>query len=157
VSGRQLDHPAFSLQVAEVLAMSGLDAGRLQLEITETAPLHERSLAGENLRELRSMGVSIVLDDFGTGWSSLEYLARFPVDAVKLDRGFVARVGREPRAALIVDAIVDLARRLDIEVVAEGVETGAQRDEVHAAGCSLAQGFFFGAPREAAELVGTYS
>lgn len=132
--------------VARALRDSGLPPHLLHLELTETVPLARTAAVASRLADLRALGVRLVLDDFGTGWCSLGYLSRFPIDAIKLDRSFVAALGHDGRTAAIVDAIVGLARRLDLQIVAEGIETGSQRDEILAAGCSLAQGYLFGAP-----------
>jgi len=150
VSAHQAADPGVVEHVACALDASGLDPSLLHLELTETVPLERTAAVADRLAELRSLGVKLVLDDFGTGWCSLGYLTRFPIDAIKLDRSFVAALAHDARAAAIVDAVIALAGRLGVEIVAEGIETGGQRDDVVAAGCSLAQGFFFGAPGPAA-------
>ncbi|MDX6671256.1 MAG: hypothetical protein QOI91_1619 [Solirubrobacteraceae bacterium] len=152
VSGRQAQDHRLVGHVARALEESELDPSLLHLELTETVPLERSAAVARRLADLRSLGVKLVLDDFGTGWCSLGYLSRFPVDVIKLDRSFVAALGHDFRAAAIVDAVIALAERLDLEIVAEGIETGGQRDDVLAAGCSLAQGYFFGAPGPAAAV-----
>lgn len=152
VSGHQAADPRIVGHVAHALEESGLDPALLHLELTETVPLDRSAAVAGRLADLRALGVKLVLDDFGTGWSSLGYLTRFPVDAIKLDRSFVAAMGHDARVGAIVDAVVGLARRLEIDVVAEGIETGVQRDGMVAAGCSLAQGYYFGAPGPAARV-----
>jgi EAL domain-containing protein (putative c-di-GMP-specific phosphodiesterase class I) len=152
VSGHQAaDHRVVG-HVAHALEETGLDPALLHLELTETVPLDRSAAVANRLVDLRALGVKLVLDDFGTGWSSLGYLTRFPIDAIKLDRSFVAAMGHDTRVAAIVDAVIGLAQRLEIDIVAEGIETGVQRDDVVAAGCSLAQGYFFGAPGPAARV-----
>ncbi len=152
VSGHQASDPRMAEHVARALDESGLDAALLHLELTETVPLEHSDGMANRLAQLRKLGIRLVLDDFGTGWCSLGYLTRFPVDAIKLDRSFVAALAHDARAAAIVDAVIELGRRLEIDVVAEGVETGGQRDDVTARGCSLAQGYFFGPPGPAAAV-----
>ena len=147
VSGHQAADHRMVEYVARALEESGLDPSLLHLELTETVPLERSATVAERLDELKGLGVQLVLDDFGTGWCSLGYLTRFPVDAIKLDRSFVAALAHDERTAAIVDAVIQLAERLDVDVVAEGIETGGQRDDVVARGCNLAQGYFFGAPR----------
>ena len=117
----------------------------MTLEVTETVLMEDGDRALLVMRELRSLGVSIALDDFGTGYSSLSYLRRLPVDIVKIDRGFVAELG-DPTTSAIVSTVVGLAHILGMTVVAEGVETAAQYDEVAAFGCEESQGYFFARP-----------
>jgi diguanylate cyclase (GGDEF)-like protein/PAS domain S-box-containing protein len=139
VSGRQLAQSDLPDVVADALREAELDAGRLRLEITEAVVQGASAGALANLRTLAEAGVGIVLDDFGTGFSSLGHLRDLPLRAVKIDRSFVSDTA-------IVSAIVSLAAALDLEAVAEGVETAAQAEALRALGCPLAQGFLFGAP-----------
>jgi|GEM_PF-2212362 len=132
--------------IEKCLRWSGLPAHRLEVEITETALLQNTDLALETLHRLRDMGVSIALDDFGTGYSSLSYLARFPIDRIKVDRSFVQRLGIDTRTEAVVRAIVDLALALDIEILAEGVETYLQVAHLRSMQCHKVQGFLFGKP-----------
>ena len=99
------------------------------------------------LHELKALGVQLVLDDFGTGYSSLAYLQRFPLDALKIDRAFVAEMTQDPRAAALVEAITTMARSLGLTVVPEGIETEAQREALIALGCRYGQGYLFGRPQ----------
>ena len=124
----------------------GLPAGRLWLELTETALFEEADAPLPVLHELKALGVLLVLDDFGTGYSSLAYLQRFPLDALKIDRAFVAEMTEDTRAAALVEAIATMARSLGLTVVQEGIETEAQRDALLALGCRYGQGFLFGRP-----------
>lgn len=102
-----------------------------------------------SLRALRDLGLHLAVDDFGTGYSSLVYLTRFPVEAIKVDRGFVAGLGRTNEDSTIVDAVVRLGASLGLMVVAEGVETPQQLNRLRAMGCPRAQGYLFGRPRPA--------
>jgi diguanylate cyclase (GGDEF)-like protein len=134
------------------LAESCLPANRLELEITESVLLEYTSQNIEMLHELRRLGVRIVLDDFGTGFSSLLYLQQFPFDKIKIDRSFVSEMPSNPSSSAIVCAINALARSLDIVTLAEGVETPEQAQLLRLSGCVEAQGFLFGKPLEAPEL-----
>ena len=135
--------------VRDALAVSGLPASRLELEVTEsllqTDPVETEAL----LRELRALGVSIAMDDFGTGWSSLAHLWRFPFGKLKIDRAFVAELGQDPRLQPIVATVVALGRTLGMTVIAEGVETADQARLLAAEGCEQAQGWLFGRPMPA--------
>ena len=128
------------------LESTGLPAARLWLELTETALFEEADAPLPVLHELKALGVLLVLDDFGTGYSSLAYLQRFPLDALKIDRAFVAEMTEDPRAAALVEAIVTMARSLGLTVVPEGIETEAQREALLALGCRYGQGYLFGRP-----------
>jgi diguanylate cyclase (GGDEF)-like protein len=153
VSWRQLTRPGFPEDVAAVLAHTGLDPARLGLEITETIAMDSAESSGEVLDQLAALGVELLLDDFGTGVSSLARLKRLPVDTLKIDRAFVRGVGdREDEDDAIVAAILAMADALGLEVVAEGVETEAQLARLDQLGCGLIQGFLFSRPLPAAEL-----
>ncbi len=128
------------------LAASGLPAARLELEITESVLLEADPKTLAVLHELHVLGIRIVMDDFGTGFSSLNYLRSFPFDKIKIDKSFVDDVSKGGDSIAIVRAIIDLARALKIEVVAEGVETADQRDHLIAEGCTEMQGFYFSRP-----------
>ena len=145
VSPQQLMSAEFAETVEMVLTETGTDPGVLTLEVTETVLMEDGDRALLVMRELRDLGISIALDDFGTGYSSLSYLRRLPVDIVKIDRGFVAELG-DPTTSAIVSTVIGLAHILGKTVVAEGVETAAQYDEVAAFGCEESQGFFFARP-----------
>jgi EAL domain-containing protein (putative c-di-GMP-specific phosphodiesterase class I) len=146
LSARQLSRPDLVDAVAEALAASGLDPDRLWLEITESVLMEDADTAVAALERLRSLGVHLCVDDFGTGYSSLAYLRRFPVDALKVDRSFVAGLGEDPEDSAIVEAVVSMAHSLRLSVVAEGVETEEQLARLRDLGCELAQGFYFAAP-----------
>jgi len=138
--------------VRSVLGETGLSASRLCLEITESAVMNDVARSEEILHRLKSLGVHLAVDDFGTGFSSLAYLKRFPVDALKIDRAFVSDLGRDSSDVAFVRSIVSLAEALGLDVVAEGVETLEQAEILVGLGCHRAQGFYFAKPGPAAEL-----
>ena len=140
-SARQLQEPGFAADVAAALTDSGLDPGRLTIEITESTAVGGGATQ-ENLRALRALGVRLSLDDFGTGASTLSLLANCPVDQIKLDRSFAP----EPGPDVIAGAVLHLARAMGVEAVAEGVETPAQAAKLGALGYVRAQGFHFARP-----------
>jgi diguanylate cyclase (GGDEF)-like protein len=139
--------------ISDALEKSGLESGRLELEITESVLLQEDEDNLTTLHQLRALGASIVLDDFGTGYSSFSYLQRFPFNKIKIDRSFVANLTTRPDCAAIVCAITGLAKSLDIKTTAEGVETQDQLELLRAAGCTQVQGFLLGFPCAESMLV----
>ena len=145
VSTRQLMQPNFLQIVQETVRLAGLEPSHLRLEITETTLMGSPYVAAEHLRELRDFGVKVYLDDFGTGYSSLSHLHKLPVDALKIDRSFVRSLLLPERPA-IVESILALARTLKTGVVAEGVESAMQAQELRRLGCRHAQGYFFSPP-----------
>ena len=149
VSAKQLYDPGFSQQVANAMVDAGVEAARLELEITESAALEHRSEIVLTIDQLRRLGVRFCLDDFGTGYSSLAYLKRFPVDVIKIDRSFVSEVHKNNGGAAVVKAVLALARGLDIDVVAEGVELAEQAAILRALDCPVAQGFYHAKPLSA--------
>ncbi|MGX8008720.1 putative bifunctional diguanylate cyclase/phosphodiesterase [Mesorhizobium sp. ORM8.1] len=151
VSPAQVKSGGFARSVISALAHSGLAAGRLELEITETVMMDESDTVLKTLGQLRGLGVRIALDDFGTGYSSLGYLRRFPVDKIKIDRSFIHDLDRRDTAA-IVRTVIGLGAELGITVTAEGVESEAQLDMLRKAGCGEAQGYLVGEPAGAAEI-----
>jgi diguanylate cyclase (GGDEF)-like protein len=138
--------------VRGALAESGLAPERLELEITESVLLTQNAYNLALLRGLKTIGVAIVLDDFGTGFSSLSYLRMFPFDTIKIDRSFVSDMSTREDCAAIVSAVTALSKSLGIRTTAEGVETREQFELLRAVGCTLAQGFMFSRPLPAAEL-----
>jgi diguanylate cyclase (GGDEF)-like protein len=136
--------------VTRALARTGVAPYRLELEVTETV-LCEPETAG-TMEALRGLGVRLALDDFGTGYASLAYLMRFPFDRIKIDRSFVSGADTRPQCRSIIEAIGNLAASLDLQVVAEGVETEAEHALVHAAGVRFSQGWLFGRPIPAADF-----
>jgi diguanylate cyclase (GGDEF)-like protein len=154
VSSRQLLTSDIVSLVRRCLDANALDPSLLVLELTETTLIDDAVGARAVLIALRDLGVKIALDDFGTGYSALTYLRTFPIDLIKIDGSFVRTVDTERQAAAIVSAVVDLARHLEMKVIAEGVETCAQMDGVVSRGCDLLQGFLFSPPLAASELGG---
>ena len=143
--------------VHETLIETGLDARRLELEITEGVLIDDFSRAMSILRRLKSLGVRIALDDFGTGYSSMSYLQAFPFDMIKIDRSFISNLERSAQSKALLRGVIGLARGLELPVTAEGVETQAQLDVLTRAGCDLVQGFLIGRPASIdgyAEVVG---
>jgi diguanylate cyclase (GGDEF)-like protein len=149
LSARQLAAPGVVDAVRGILEAAGVPGPLLHLEVTESAVLEDAQAARERLAELEALGIGISLDDFGTGYSSLSLLHELPVKALKIDRSFVSGLGQ--RRAETVRAIVALARSLELDVVAEGVETTEERATVEALGCRYAQGFLFGSARAAVQ------
>jgi EAL domain-containing protein (putative c-di-GMP-specific phosphodiesterase class I) len=152
VSPRQLVDPAFPGVVDEALRRSGVPAEALWLEITETAMIADTESALTCLQALGAVGVRISLDDFGTGFSSLSLLQRFPLHQLKIDRAFVAGVADRSSDRALVRTIIAMARALDLDLVAEGVETIEQLDAVRHLGCPTAQGFLLCHPLPAADI-----
>jgi EAL domain-containing protein (putative c-di-GMP-specific phosphodiesterase class I) len=146
LSPRQMLDEDIPALVAEVLTDSGLPAGQLTLEVTEGVFVHDVDRVVGQLHRLRALGVRIAIDDFGTGFSSLSYLRRLPADVLKIDRSFVADLPGSRSSASLVASIIELAHTLHLDVVAEGVETDAQRRCLVDLGCGLAQGYFFARP-----------
>ena len=152
LSARHFSDRTIVAVVREALAASGLEPGRLWLEITERVAMDDDSSILEVLSELRATGVRFMIDDFGTGYSSLSYLKRYPVDAIKIDRCFVTGLGVDPLDDAIVAAIVQLADALGHRVIAEGVETEEQVAALAALGCTDVQGFLFSRAVDGATL-----
>ena len=152
VSPRQFQQRDWPQTVQRVLSESGLASDQLELEITEGMLMQNPEESIGMLRALRALGVSIVVDDFGTGFSSLSYLTRFPIDKLKIDRSFVRDLGVDAADAAIINAIIAMARSLDIRVVAEGVETLEQQRYLQARGCDEAQGFRYSIATPAANF-----
>ncbi|ADB74487.1 putative bifunctional diguanylate cyclase/phosphodiesterase [Geodermatophilus obscurus] len=150
LSPRQLLDDDVAAAVRAALDASGLPAGQLTLEVTEGVLIDDVEAVVDTLRALRLLGVRIAIDDFGTGYSSLSYLRRLPADVVKIDRSFVQDLGTGGRSTTLVASIIELARSLHLEVVAEGVETEEQHAVLGRLACSHAQGYLFGRPQPAA-------
>lgn len=147
VSARQFRHPDFVSQVCEALKQSGAPPTRLVLELTESLVLHDVADTVAKMQALRRHGVRFALDDFGTGYSSLAHLRRLPLHQLKIDRSFVQDIVIEPGDAAIVQTIIGMARNLGLSVIAEGVETQAQRLALQRLDCTVFQGFLFGRPQ----------
>lgn len=146
VTARQVVHGDFVGSVQRALEQHQLEPERLELEITESSLMEERGGGIEALAELRERGVRVAIDDFGTGYSCLGALKRLPVDAIKIDQSFVRGLFDESADAAIVNSIIELAKQLDLETIAEGVETQAQSDFLQSHGCRFMQGYLFGRP-----------
>lgn len=149
LAGRQFAQPDLVQQIEAVLAETGLEAGSLKLEVTETVLMEHAEAATAVLTKLRALGIELLMDDFGTGYSSLSYLHRFPLDTLKIDASFVRRMDTDPKAADIVQTIVALARTLGMKVVAEGVESAEQLAHLRTLRVDYGQGYHFGRPLDA--------
>jgi diguanylate cyclase (GGDEF)-like protein len=150
-SARQFMEPGLVSQVQGALRESGLDAGLLEIEITESLAMEKAEATVRTLERLKALGVKISIDDFGTGYSSLAYLPQFPIDTLKIDRSFISPIER-PGDAAIVATVVALARTIGVKTVAEGVETQEQLTAVGEEGCDRVQGFLLGHPLPREEL-----
>jgi diguanylate cyclase (GGDEF)-like protein len=152
VSSVQMRAPGFSALVTRLAARAGIDPTRYEIELTETALLGDDPVTAGNIEALKRLGFSLALDDFGTGYSSMSVLQRFAVDKIKIDRSFVSCLGGANEAEALVDAMVKLARALNLSVIAEGVETEEQMARLIACGCHEFQGHLTGMPMPAAQL-----
>jgi EAL domain-containing protein (putative c-di-GMP-specific phosphodiesterase class I) len=148
LSARQLVDGKLPGTVRRVLRETGIEPGALCLELTETAFVDDLEASVAALNALHDLGVRLSLDDFGTGYSSLSMLDRYPLDTIKIDRSFVARLDSGERARRLFTAVVGVAQALGLQSVAEGVETREQLDTITDMGCDSAQGFFLSRPRE---------
>jgi len=143
--------PEFERQIRRTLSRHGMQASQVVLEITESVPVVDLSIAAAQIRRLNSMGLNVGLDDFGAGYNSLTYLHALPVQIIKLDRGLA--VGAEPdRVVTLYRSIIRLSAELGIGLIAEGIESTAQAEMAYAAGCRLAQGHLFGRAVPIADL-----
>ena len=152
VSPVQLRNVRLASVVSDALARTGLAAGRLEIEVTETVLLSDNDTTQQNMRRIRSLGIPVVLDDFGTGFSSLSNLCRFAFDRIKIDGSFVREALHRRECAAVVRATIQLARELDIPTTAECIETQEQLDFVRASGCSDVQGYLLGRPEPASAI-----
>jgi diguanylate cyclase (GGDEF)-like protein/PAS domain S-box-containing protein len=153
VSQRQLRRPDFERDVSRVLQESGIDPGRVNLEITESAVMSDVESTIQRLQELKALGVRIAVDDFGTGYSSFSWLRQLPVDVLKIDKEFVGELGHREQSGFLVATIIDLAHNLGLRTVAEGIERSAQLDRLRDMHCDLGQGYHVGRPMVAAKVV----
>ena len=145
VSPRQFE-PGLAETFGTIMAEAGIDPTILCVEVTESMVMHDAELAIGTLRKLKSLGMRISIDDFGTGFSSLAYLKRFPLDELKIDKSFVDGIGIDPDSTAIVAAVMGMAHALDLHVVAEGVETADQLSRLRTLGCDEVQGYYFARP-----------
>jgi EAL domain-containing protein (putative c-di-GMP-specific phosphodiesterase class I)/FixJ family two-component response regulator len=152
LSARQFHQPDLSSRVAQILAEIGFEPSSLELELTESLMVEDAPSAIATLQQLKSLGVSISIDDFGTGYSSLSYLAQYPFDTLKIDRCFISNITHGCTNAAIVKAIIEMAHSLCLEVVAEGVETEAEKDFLGRYKCDTMQGYLFSPPLPAGDF-----
>jgi EAL domain-containing protein (putative c-di-GMP-specific phosphodiesterase class I) len=146
LSVRQLQHEHIVRDVISTIDRFGLDASTITLEITETTLMHDTEVTRRTLSDLRDAGVSLAVDDFGTGYSSLQYVQRFPIDSIKIDRSFVSGLGEEAGDTAVVQSMIELAQRLGVHTVAEGIERPEQITLLQALGADLGQGYLFSRP-----------
>jgi EAL domain-containing protein (putative c-di-GMP-specific phosphodiesterase class I) len=152
LSARQFSREGLADHVESLLMQSGMSSRQLGLEMTESSLIPNMSTAVEVLESLRALGISISMDDFGTGYSSLSYLHSFPIDVLKIDRSFVGRMSEGDQPLQIVRTIIELARVLEMDVVAEGIETGEQYRLLREMGCRYGQGYLFSRPLPAEDV-----
>jgi EAL domain-containing protein (putative c-di-GMP-specific phosphodiesterase class I) len=158
LSSRQLVRDAIADEVAAAVDESGIRASWLVLEVTETVLMADPVVAATALGHIRDLGVRVALDDFGSGYSSLSHLRRFPIDIVKIDKSFVDDVAHAGAESAIARGIIELGRAMNIQTVAEGIEVDEQAEVLRTLGCELGQGFFFAKPLAAeawADMLGT--
>jgi EAL domain-containing protein (putative c-di-GMP-specific phosphodiesterase class I) len=141
------------LLVTKILGETGLEPWRLDLELTENIVMQNAEAVARDLQQLRDLGVKISIDDFGTGYSSLTYVKQFPVDRLKIDQCFIRNLVTDPNDAVIIRAIVSLGHSLELDVVAEGVESREQMQLLRFEGCHEMQGYYFAKPMPANEFV----
>jgi PAS domain S-box-containing protein len=146
VSPRQFSCPDLISDVEEALLETGMDPRRLHLEVTESTAMADPERSKRLLTRLKSLGISISIDDFGTGHSSLSRLRRFPADVIKIDRSFITHMDSDDEARKLVHLIIDFAHTVNLKVIAEGVEVAAHRDQLKSLGCEFGQGYFFSRP-----------
>ncbi len=149
MSARQFELPNLVEVISQILQETGLEASKLELEVTESFLMADIQRSVKTLKQLRELGISLALDDFGTGYSSLNYLKRFPVNMLKIDRSFVQDVTTNPDSAAVTDAIIALAKSLRLNITAEGIETQEQLEYLQMRGCDEGQGFYISRPAPA--------
>lgn len=150
LSAKQLMHPTLTAQIKDVLFETGIDASQLKLEVTESTVMEHSEKSLKVLSDLDRLGVALSTDDFGTGYSSLSYLQRFPFERLKIDRSFIMKMDEDEKSGAIVKTILMLGENLNIEVVAEGIETVTQLEKLRSLGCKAGQGYLFSRPIDAA-------
>lgn len=146
VSGRQLFELDEIDQLADIVTLSGIEPAQIKLEITESLMVHDPEHAAVALGRLKEIGISLAIDDFGTGYSSLSYLHRFPLDTLKIDRSFVVNMGKDANSLQLVRSIAAMARDLGLDIVAEGIESREEYDQLAEMGCTYGQGYFMARP-----------
>lgn len=153
LSPRQFDDPSLVDDVMDALRLSAIQPGSLKLEVTESVIMRDAEASIRTLHKLKAQGIKIAIDDFGTGYSSLSYLRTLPLDVLKIDRSFVKGIGTNSEDDAIVQAIISLARSLDLDVTAEGIETDAQVARLREWSCKSGQGFLFSKPLQSAQVM----
>jgi diguanylate cyclase (GGDEF)-like protein len=149
ISGKQFEQEDFIDHLDQIIIDTGIEVKHLKLEVTESLLMNNIEIADLLFKKLRERNIQLAIDDFGTGYSSLSYLDRFPVDTLKIDRSFVSRLNEANQTSMIVKATLELAHNLGFNVVAEGVETQQQGDQLRDWGCEFAQGYFYAKPLSA--------
>jgi diguanylate cyclase (GGDEF)-like protein/PAS domain S-box-containing protein len=152
VSAREFQNAGFLRNFLAIVRESGLDPGVIVVELTESVLMKSPEATSETLKSLRDMGIRVAVDDFGTGYSSLSYLRKFPIDSLKIDQSFVRQLGAEGEDSAIVTAVINMARSLKLQVVAEGVETVRELEFLREHDCDQAQGYYFSRPVPADEF-----
>jgi EAL domain-containing protein (putative c-di-GMP-specific phosphodiesterase class I) len=150
ISAKQFADSRFVAELQAAIREAGVDASRLQLEITETVAATDPKRAATTISELKRLGIGVVLDNFGTGNSSLNELRLFPTEAIKIDRPLIAGMLADRRTCDLVELIIVLAHKLKLKVIAEGIESAKHADRLRELGCDLGQGYFFSPPIEPA-------
>lgn len=146
VSIQQLKNPFFIPELKEILKRTGLDPQYLEIEVTESVLMQSLDYEVSLLQEMRDMGIHIALDDFGTGYSSFNYLTKIPITTLKMDKSFVDNISTNPKDCFVAETIISLAHKLNISVVAEGVETSDQLRILQENSCDILQGYLFSKP-----------
>ena len=157
LSAVSIQQPDMAMLIKDVLQRTGLPPGRLNLEITENAVKSDPNAAQAMLEEITSLGVSFSVNDFGTGYSSLSYLTQFPIRCLKLDRMFIDRIGKDKASEAVIQTLLQLARKFELRVVAEGVEQSSQQTFLTDAGCEIMQGYHFVRPMPGDQLMKWFS
>jgi EAL domain-containing protein (putative c-di-GMP-specific phosphodiesterase class I) len=152
LSTKQFSQPGLIEQINQIIQETGLEGSNLKLEITESVLMENIQSVTFMLLQLQKMNIQLHLDDFGIGYSSLSYLHRFPSNALKIDRSFVTKIGINGENLEIVQAIITLAQSLNIDVIAEGIETAEQLAQLRAMKCQYAQGYFFSQPLDSKSI-----
>lgn len=150
LSALQIQDLNLSEKVRHILALTEINPKNLKLEVTETAYIENLELATRQLEYLKQEKIQICVDDFGTGYSSIAYLKNFPVDILKIDRSFISEMNPENHDSKMVQGIISLAHALDIAVIAEGIETSYQEQQLKVLGCQFGQGYWFTKPLKVA-------
>jgi predicted signal transduction protein with EAL and GGDEF domain len=150
---RDLSSREAIVNIVAIIENSGIAPSRIDMEVTETALIQDFDQANVSLRSLKALGVGISLDDFGTGYSSLSYVHRFPIDKIKIDRSFVREVETDESCRAIVKSVIDMSRNLKLGCIVEGMETRDQVRVLRSLGCTTMQGYHFGKPMPATEVL----